>query len=46
MADKPLAGGDPEAYQSKEASAGSHAVRINALRAAVFGAIEKQTPAN
>jgi len=38
MADKPLAGGDPEAYQSKEASAGSHAVRINALRAAVLGA--------
>jgi len=35
---RPLAGDDPEAYQSKEASTGSHAVRINALRAAVLGA--------
>ena len=34
---KPLAE-DPQAYQAKEASAGSHAPRINALRAAVLGA--------
>jgi VIT1/CCC1 family predicted Fe2+/Mn2+ transporter len=35
---KPLAQGDAQAYQAKEARAGSHAVRINALRAAVLGA--------
>lgn len=36
--DKTLAGGDPDAYQAAEASEGSHAVRLNALRAAVLGA--------
>lgn len=35
---KPLTGDSPDAYQSKEAAAGSHVVRINALRAAVLGA--------
>lgn len=33
-----LAHGDPEAYQAREAEEGSHAVRLNALRAAVLGA--------
>ncbi len=38
MDTKPLAGDDPEAYQEAEASEGSHATRLNALRAAVLGA--------
>ena len=38
MADKSLANGDPASYQAAEARAGSHARRLNALRAAVLGA--------
>ncbi len=38
MSEKTLAGDDPGAYQAAEAGAGSHAVRLNALRAAVLGA--------
>ena len=33
-----LSGGDPAAYQAAEARAGSHAGRLNSLRAAVLGA--------
>lgn len=33
-----LAGGDPVGYQAAEAQAGSHATRLNSLRAAVLGA--------
>lgn len=33
-----LAAGDPAAYQAAEAAAGSHAHRLNSLRAAVLGA--------
>ncbi|HBX80658.1 MAG TPA: hypothetical protein DEG88_02230 [Propionibacteriaceae bacterium] len=33
-----LGGDDPDAYQAAEASRGSHAPRLNALRAAVLGA--------
>lgn len=33
-----LASGDPAAYQAAEAAAGSHAHRLNSLRAAVLGA--------
>ncbi len=33
-----LAGGDPAGYQAAEAQAGSHARRLNGLRAAVLGA--------
>lgn len=33
-----LASGDPAAYQAAEAAAGSHANRLNSLRAAVLGA--------
>lgn len=33
-----LSGGDPDAYQAAEAQAGSHAGRLNSLRAAVLGA--------
>jgi vacuolar iron transporter family protein len=33
-----LAGGDPSGYQAAEAEAGSHAGRLNSLRAAVLGA--------
>lgn len=38
MAREDLAGGDPDGYQAAEADEGSHAVRLNALRAAVLGA--------
>ncbi len=38
MTEKDLAGGDAQAYQAKEAQAGSHAGRLNSLRAAVLGA--------
>lgn len=34
----PLAGGDPEGYQTAEARAGSQVGRLNSLRAAVLGA--------
>lgn len=37
-ANKTLADGDPGAYQAAEAQAGSHAQRLNSLRAAVLGA--------
>ena len=33
-----LAGGDPAGYQATEAQVGSHASRLNSLRAAVLGA--------
>jgi VIT1/CCC1 family predicted Fe2+/Mn2+ transporter len=33
-----LAGGDPSAYQAAESQGGSHAARLNSLRAAVLGA--------
>jgi len=33
-----LSGGDPAAYQEAEAQAGSHAAKLNSLRAAVLGA--------
>lgn len=36
--DKTLANGDPATYQATEADAGSHAQRLNSLRAAVLGA--------
>lgn len=36
--DRTLAQGDPKAYQTSEASLGSHASRLNSLRAAVLGA--------
>lgn len=38
MADKDLAQGDPTGYQQKESEEGSHATRLNSLRAAVLGA--------
>lgn len=38
MVDAQLAGGDPAGYQAAEAKAGSHAGRLNSLRAAVLGA--------
>ncbi|MFZ0530632.1 MAG: VIT family protein [Propionicimonas sp.] len=36
--DQTLAGGDPGGYQAAEAESGSHARRLNGLRAAVLGA--------
>jgi len=38
VCERTLAGDDPGAYQAAEAGEGSHAVRLNALRAAVLGA--------